>query len=217
MELGLPKFQKIDWNEEPNSREKVFFFIILAMISVAFMRLLWVPTYQSIKQKRMEITNIRLQIKTLEEFVKVNSKLEEKKPKQNIGEQDFRLEQALQGKLGDPHQVIADVTSDITSRRNIGSILLQNISFEPLQMEAGYVRFPLTVNVSGTYSVLQSYLSKLERLNYLFTVDNVKIVMSQDTPGIINAELKCMLFIASTGNVKMVMPPNLPQPEKKEP
>lgn len=195
--MGL-EVSKIDWNGEPSSREKVYLVVILILIIAAFARLLWIPTYKNIKQRKVEIGNIRLQITPLEEFLSTNRQVEQQKPVISKEVIDRRFEDALKGKNDNPHQIISDVTSEITSRKNIGNMTLTNIAFEVPKAESGYVKIPIRVEIVGTFPSLQRYLSKLESLDYLFTVDNVKLGASAEHPGMITGELSGTLYIAAS-------------------
>jgi len=202
MELGA---SKIDWNAEPSGREKIYFIVVMLMITVAFGRLLWIPTFKNIKNEKIKIKNIKLQVKTLEEFIKINKKIE---PKRMVSKEeiDLRLEKALKGETGNPYEIISDVTTQITASRNVGNIMLEKIAFSPPQAESGYVKFPVSLSVVGTFPITQGYLEKLEGLDYLFIVDNVRVESSEDHVGLIDTELRCSLFVGAAGNM-FVAPP----------
>lgn len=195
MELG---FSKIDLNDEPTAREKVYFVIVIVLITVAMMRLFWLPGIDGIKKKKVEVNNVKLQISTLRKFIEIDRKIPSSRPAGDKIGNNRPLEAALAQMGEDPKKVMADVVRDITSRRFMGSIVLNNLSFESAIAKSGYTEVPITLSVLGTFSALQSYLTMLEKLDYLITVDNVVFRLSEDHPGLVVADLNASIYVGGS-------------------
>lgn len=199
--MGL-SFAKIDWDEEPSTREKAYFFVVLLLIVVAMMRLLLLPTLQKIKIRKQDMNNIKLQASTLEKFIEIDKKIAPLKPALRNEAVDKHLEEALENMSENPKEVIAAVIGEIASRRLMGNVVLNSLSFETAVAHGGYATVPVSLNVLGTFSSLQNYLLMMEKLNYLFTVDNVKFTRSEDHPGLITGELKASIYVGGSKETK---------------
>lgn len=201
MELNLAK---IDWEQEPSAREKVYFFLILILIVFAFARLLWLPTFAKIKVKKQEIENVKMQVSTLEKFIKINKKIEPQKKVQTTKGVNVGIESVLEEMPDDPQEAIAKVIQEITSRRSLGSATLESVSFKSPVAQTGYAAVPILLSVEGTFSALQNYLSRLEKIRYLFTVDNIIFKGSDLHPGLIKADLKCNLYVGAIKGLSLI-------------
>lgn len=192
-------FSKIDWAGEPSQREKLYFVVILLLFVFVFARLLWMPTMAKTKIRKQEISNTKVQISTLKKFININEKL-----KQEVKPTDTRIvnkhiEEALGEMPNDPQQAIALIIQDVTSRRLLGSVIIDSVSFDNPVAKLGYAAVPITMSLEGTFSSLQNYMSRLEKLKYLFTVDNITFKASDKHPGMINAVLNSSLYVGSRG------------------
>ncbi len=195
-------FSKIDLNEEPSGRERIYFFVILALILFAISRLLIIPTMDVIKARKIDIKSARLQIETLQKFINIDKKIE--KPRQSPQAQkalDQRLEVALRKTQKNSREIIAEVVSEVTSRRRMGSVVLNSLSFKDAIARSGYTVMPLSISVLGTYSALRNYLLMLEKANFLFTVDNINFSVTEETRGLISAQIETSIYTGASGNV----------------
>lgn len=200
--MGLTT-SKIDWSAEPSNRERIYFFVILFLVVVAFARVFWLPSLAIIEKNKADIKSVKMQIKILEDFVKINQKIAPQKPKISKEAVDLKLEEALKGKTGKPHDVISSVTQVLAGKDVVGNLSLQNISFKAPHAESGYAKFPITIEVLGTFSNIQSYLSKLEKIDYLFTVDNIKMLRSEEHSGLLTGDLSCSLYVVASGSIRI--------------
>ena len=198
-------FSKIDWNEEGSAREKIYFFVVLALIVFMFLRVLWLPTLDKIKGNKGEIKNIKLQTSTLEKFIDLDKKLASAKPAKAAEEIDKEIQTILSKSSKNPQTVITDVVNKMTGRDALGSMTLESISFQPLNALGGYASIPIALSVQGTFSALQNYLSRLEKIEYLFTIDNIKFAESENHTGLIKADIAAKLYVGFTG-VKPAVP-----------
>lgn len=192
MELN---FSKIDLNEEPSAREKIYFGVILVLIAVAIMRLIYFPTLAGIKNKKADINNVKLQMSTLEKFIEIDRRIEPLPGvAANTDKSNENLEKALFKMSKNPKKMIADTVKEITSRNAMGSVILNNLSLKPAVVRGSYVSIPVSLNVIGTFTAMQSYLTMIEKLDYLVTIDNISFELSEAHPGLVTADLNASIY-----------------------
>lgn len=194
MEMNL---SKIDWQQEASPRERVYFVIVMILIVFLAFRILWLPISHGMKTKKMEISNLKLQISTLEKFTDLDKKLAPQQPAIKKEEIDKKIEEILKKSSDDPQKIMSSVIRDVTSRSKLGNLILNDVTFQPPVAQSGYASMPVAIVVEGTYSSIETYLSKLEKIEYLFTVDNIKFQVSEAHPGLVVAELTAKLYLGS--------------------
>ena len=111
-----------------------------------------------------------------------------------------------------PQETIAAAMQEITSRKILGNLILNDISFKETDYRSGYAIVPIEMSLRGTFSSLQNYFFGLEKINYLFTVDNIAFKVSDKHPGIIVADLASSLYIGSTRKVEAPGKKKVPVP-----
>lgn len=210
--MGLT-FSKIDWGEEPSVREKIYFVIVLVMILFAMMRLFWQPGAERIKKSKQEMRNISLQIDTLKKFIEIDKKIAERKPAVPQKMANEHIANALKKITDNPREVISGIIKEITSRKLMGNVTLNNLSFQTATARSGYTSVPVSLSAVGTFSSLQKYFSAMEKIDYLFTIDNVKLRLSTEHPGLIQADLDGSIYVG--GSVEITDVKSEPKNEAK--
>lgn len=190
---------KIDWNEEPSTREKLYFGVIMLLIAVAMMRLLWLPQQMVIKNQKKDINNIELQITTVQKFIDIDKKISAPQKVEHREKLDKQIEEALKSVSEHPKSAIAQIIRRISSKRVMGNVSLNSISFKTANVKSGYAVVPVSLSVLGTFSSLQKYLRSIEKMKYLFTVDNITLSLSEKNSGLISANLEASIYIRSSG------------------
>jgi len=197
-------FSKVDLNEEATGRERIYFFVILVLVLFAVSRLLILPTMDVIKIRKIDIKSARLQIETLQKFINIDKKIEKPKKSPQVQKAvDERLERALGETRKNSREIIAEVISEITSRRRMGGVVLNSLSFKDAVARSGYTVMPVSLSVLGTYSALRNYLLMLEKVNFLFTVDNINFSVTEKNRGLISADIETSIYVGATGNVSV--------------
>lgn len=192
MELG---FSKMDWNEEPSLREKIYFGAIFFLIAFAMMRLFWFPTQDVIQKKKQEINNIALQITTLQKFIDIDKRIAPAKQADDLGDAGREIEKVLKSMPRDPRKIVSSVIRDITSRNRLGSVVLKNVAFQTAVTKGGYALVPVELSITGTFSAIQNYFSSLEKQKYLFTIDNVKFETTGQQSGLITVGITASIYV----------------------
>lgn len=193
--MELDSLRGVDLDQEAKVREQVIFLIVLIVILVAILRLLWIPVYEKIKIKNEEIKNVKQQVEALKKFIELDKKIAPPEPKKKKGLVFQHIEKELRESSKDPRLTLSEGMQEITSRKRMRNLVLNNLSFKPPQEHVGYYVVPIMLTVQGTFSALQSYFSWLEKIDYLFTVDNIKFSVAPERPGIVVADLRSSLYI----------------------
>lgn len=210
MELGLGK--DFDLDQEAKTREQAIFVVVLLLLLVVALRLLWMPVMSKIKEKNQEISAVKKQVEALEKFINLDKKIAPAQESLGTDKKVTFIEDVLRETAKNPQQTIAQAMREVTSKKRLGNLVLNNISFEQPQDKGGYYIVPIKMNLSGTYSALQSYFAGIEKIDFLYTVDNISFKVSENNPGIIISDLSTSLYIGGAAGLV----PEADKTEKKK-
>ncbi|MBI2341918.1 MAG: type 4a pilus biogenesis protein PilO [Deltaproteobacteria bacterium] len=190
-------FSQIDLKQEGSQREKIYFFIIMLLLVIAFARWFYIPKLKEIKLAQIELKNGLMQIDTLRQFAQL--KLPELKPAQETEavKHGTKFEKALAASMKSQQQVVAEMVKLLTSSYMLNGIALSGISFSPEQVKPGYATVPAAIEMDGKYSGIINYLGNVEKFGKLITIDNVELTSKVGTS--VHAKINISIYVVTGG------------------
>lgn len=205
-------FSNVDLKQEASSREKVYFFVILALIVFMFARVVWLPKAQSTKLTKTKIQATKVQVDTLKKFM--DEKLKEKPvqqvvqevPAAGVGEQLERLlEKNKSGAI-----VASNLVDVLTTPKSIKGLRIISMNFGTEVMKDGFYILPMELEIGGQFRAFNKYIGQLEYFPYILTINNININAGTSSKSEVLAKLSLNLYIVGkpTGAARLQIEQN---------
>lgn len=195
----------IDWKQEAQGREKAYFFLILVMMVVMFMRVLWGPKLADNKVVDQDFKNVMLQVNTLK------ARLADVKKQQadSVGHEvatpavaqpvsDDRFSSYLKGEVRSRQEVMSEVVQKLTGPQVLKGLALNGHSVGTDVDSGTYLAVPLELNLEGPFAALVQYFDAVEKLPLLLAVDNLSVSGPPETPGRLLARLSISVYVVKS-------------------
>ncbi len=188
-------FSQIDLKQEGSGRERVYFAVILVMTVVMFARLLYIPKLAQIKQVKTEIKNSLLQLGTLKQFAQLKLPEAEATSAQQSMSAGTKFERAVEEHMRSQQQVVAEIIKALSTANALKGVTMSGINLGAEVNKGAYGEVPLTIDIEGKYSGVLSYLSNIERLGKLITIDNIELKVKEGSGSAVQARVSMSIYM----------------------
>lgn len=192
MELN---FSQIDLKQEGSGRERVYFALILVLIVVMFARWFYVPKLTQMKTVKVEIRNSLLQIGTLKQFAQLKLPEVAAPLAQRSISAGTRFEKAVEEHMRSQQQVVAEIIKALSTANALKGVTMNGINLGAEVNKGAYGAVPLTIDLEGKYSGVTSYLSSIERLGKLITIDNIELKVKDSSGSVVQARVVMNIYL----------------------
>lgn len=196
----------VDWNKTPPIRERVFFGIIFVLCLMMFARVWWEPQQSQIRRFKTELAVVTLQVDALRNLIEsTKKKLGSVRAKAEVDQRGVRdnwTRRALSRLSSTPAKELASSMYALTGRRMLGGLIFRSIEAEKPKNVGTHTVIPLVLTVEGSFTGIQRYLKRLERLEKPMIVTHVQITQGTERPGIVEGVLTLNLFTHSGAAVE---------------
>lgn len=189
---------KINLDQEPTLREKVIFGVVAAALLIFFMNSFWSGQAAKVRALRTELKGLETQtdaIKKLIDTAKTKLIQQQGAKPQDVG-LDESVRRMLERKISDPFKEAQQIVELLGSRKIAKKAEIMNILVGQLIEEKNYSTIPITVEVKGRYTSLESYMKDIEDIERPLVMKKFGMHDLKDTPGVLNAKLEMNLLIA---------------------
>lgn len=205
MELN---FSQIDLKQEGSGRERVYFALILVLIVVMFARWFYIPKLAKMKQVKVEIKNSLLQIGTLKQFAQLKLPELESPVSQQYISAGTKFERAVEEHMRSQQQVVAEIIKALSTANALKGVIISGINLGDEVNKGAYGAVPLTINLEGKYSGVVSYLSSIERLGKLITIDNIELKVKEGSGSVVEAKVAMNIYLVHKAGEERATPPH---------
>ena len=188
-------FSQIDLKQEAETREKIYFAVILLLIVIAFSRWFYLPKIQEIKMIQVEANNANLQIGTLKQFAQLKLPAPDVQSPELTFTSGTKFEQAIEASKKSQQQVIADIIKKLTSTEVLGSVSLAGMNLGSEVNKGNYGTIPAAIDLDGKYSAILSYMEHVEKFGKLITIDNLELSLNNNSSFLVHAKINANIYV----------------------
>lgn len=195
----------IDWKQEAQGRERIYFVVFLLLIPLMFGRVVWGPKRVKTAEVAQELKNVMLQVDTvknrLTEVKKIQAARAGARPTETSAAAtngDGRFAPYMQGLVRSRQEVMSDIVKRLTGPQALKGIALNGHSIGS-DVDAGtYLTVPLELNLEGPFAALVQYFDAVEKMPLLLTIDNITLNAVTEAPGRIQVRLATTVYVVKS-------------------
>lgn len=195
----------IDWKQEAQGRERIYFFIFLLLVPVMFGRVLWGPKRAETAHKKKDLEAVMLQVETLKKRLgdvkKIQASRAAAQPVEAVVQSqgvDERFAPYLSGAVRSRQDVMSEIVGRLTGPNALQGLALNGHSIG-VDVDAGiYLAIPLEVNIEGPFAALVRYFDAVEKMPLLLTIDNIALSTPPETPAKIQSKLSTTAYVVKS-------------------
>lgn len=182
-----------------NKREQLLSGAAMVLILIIFFRLVYIPSNQNQVNLNTQIINLRMEKDALEKFVKaLQQKLPSLKGREIKGPMTAKTK-ILMGEEEPMTENVAELFKLLSAHSFLKGVRIQELSHIPLKSANGYTEQSFFIGLEGTFRNVAAYLSRVEALPALLSVDNLSIKVVTPKASEIRLELNGSLFALGGG------------------
>ena len=208
----------IDWKQEAQGRERIYFAVFLLLVPVMFGRVLWGPKMAETREIGKELAAIVLQRDTLKDRLAELKKLqaeraahpEQPEPTTADSTVPSRFAKYLEGKIQSRQAVMGEIVRQLTGPEVMKGLSLNGHSIGSDADAGTYTTVPLELYLEGPFAALVQYFSAVEQVPLLFAVDNISLVSPAEKPGVIQTRLAMTIYVVKSAAAIMSAPTAIP-------
>lgn len=194
------KIPKINLDEEPSFRERMFFGIAIVGIFFMFYNSILSPRIQKIRSTKQELKNAQLQAgavkmlidATRQQLAKRVSDVSALSPLM-----DDKVKRILERKVLDPTDEINNTVSLLGRLAGVKRVKVKTLTTGDRIEKSGYITVPITAELMGTYTGVEGYMDAIENLELPIAVDSFKLQSEvKEGVGTLSTVLNLELYIA---------------------
>jgi Tfp pilus assembly protein PilO len=191
--LTIPK---INFDQQPVLREKVFFFIALSGLLVLFVNLFWGPLSLKFAKVRTDYTNVKVEVDMLTRLIestRTQLRVAQSIPKREV-EVDDHIKKMLERKVVDPLSDVHSTVAIISGRKFARGTKIEDVKIGTMVEKDDYWMVPITIQLASRYGGVRSFFSALEKMDRPVVVDRFDLREGQDE-GMIEGSIDIVLYI----------------------
>ncbi|MBI2345916.1 MAG: hypothetical protein HYV03_03360 [Deltaproteobacteria bacterium] len=193
----------IEWKQEAQLREKIYFFAILLLVVVMFARVLWGPKAAQTRDSQKQVELVSLRVETLKKRLGELKKLQASRSQQQVpppttGGPNARFDPYRMGAVRSRQEVMSEVIRALTGPQALQGLVLNGHSIGSDADAGSYLIVPLEFTIEGPFAAMLQYLDKVEELPLLLTVDNVTLTAPAETPDRVQAKLATAVYVVKS-------------------
>lgn len=194
--MGLPKI-KLD--QEPSSRERIFFGLALVGLAFFFLNVLWTPSSDEVARIRAEKNNLKVQSEAIQKLVELTKEklAQASATKQEKGPQiDEGLQKLLERRVTDIAEEVNSTVDRLGSRQVARRVKVSRVNVGDRIEMPGYLLVPIEVDLRGPYTGIQNFMEAVEGLDRPVAIRSFEMKLDHENPGQLAAALNVELYIA---------------------
>lgn len=195
---------RIDWKQEAQGREKIYFILLPLLLLFMFGRIVWGPrlskTADLQKSLQAEQGIVTAYKKQLEELKKQQAQAgSQVAAPATVSATDERFAAYSRGEMKSRQEVLGEVIRAITGPQVVkdGIELLSHKSGTEIDANT-YLMIPLEIDLEGPFGALLRYLDRVEDLPLLLTIDNVELNAPPEKGGRVQAKLFSTVYVVKS-------------------
>lgn len=177
MPLGL---QSVDWQQKPNSRERIMFFATLIVFLLGFLKACWFPS-------RSAISDLHVEMAKVAQEKRISAQLNPTVVVPGAVPVTLKTETLSGvGSIKDVQSAIEKIAQPLLLK----GITLQGVKVGDVERDGNVVRQKVEMQLSGSFYSLGEYLETIESLPSSFVIDDFSITLNDDKSGKVVAIVK---------------------------
>lgn len=188
---------KINWDQEPALREKVFFGVALVALLYLFASSLWAPLSDRVSAVRAEARGIGPQAEGIRKLIDMTREQMTKVHREPKAEEavDGRVQRILARRVGSVADEI-NTTVDLLASRNFARrVQVRRVDLGERTEKPSYVVVPLMIELEGPYTGIQGYLEAMDRLERPIVVQKFTMQPDQGRAGSLVTAIDAALYV----------------------
>lgn len=188
---------KINWDQEPVLREKLFFGLALLALLYLFLSYFWTPLSDRVDLARGEAKGVSVQTDGLRKLIDLTKEQMTKisgEPKQKAAV-DERVKRILARRVGSVTDEI-NATVDLLASRNFARrVKVRRVDMGERAETPNYIAVPLMIELEGPFTGIQGYLDAMERLERPIVVQKFSIQPDKERTSSLVTAIDAELYI----------------------
>lgn len=198
-EFKMPKLGvgNVSLNREPSAREKVFFFVVVAIMLILFLDSLWKPETKKIIILKTQLNSIEMQRESAKRLIDAtHTQIEKTKtePKQHLETDDF-VKKVLEREVVDETDEMNSIADLLGSKKLTRKVTVSKVEIGSRTDTQNYIEVPITVQFEGRYSGVRDYFKAVEALERAVIIDSFKIVRNKEKTSLLEVTLEIMFYM----------------------
>jgi Tfp pilus assembly protein PilO len=173
--MGL---QSIDWQQKPNSRERVIFFAALFVFFLGFMKACWLPSREAISELKGELQKAEQELGTVRHL--------QASPEAGSSQAPQPASLSGVGSLKDVRSAITTISQPFLLR----GVKMTGVQASDLEHEGSLVSQKVELNLSGSFYSMAEYLEAIESLSAPIIIEDFSLTLNDVKLGRVSAIVK---------------------------
>ena len=193
------KSLSMNFDREPELREKALFIVLLFISIFIFLDLLWQPISENIALKKKNLTRMEGQVANIRNIISSTKKqLEQKKDVHTANVEDSYLEKVLNRQILDVADEVNSIVGLLGSPLVAKRVKILKIDVGAHNKGKSYTEVPITVDMKGRYILIRDYLRRLENIGRPLLVDTFSMKKKNSKSSMLTVIIKMRLLVPKT-------------------
>lgn len=184
---------KVDLHQIPNKREKIIFFLTMFVFCFVFVKSCWAPSRKAMDTAKSELSGVMAEKEDLEQAIKRAPPGRPTEIKGGAFEVPVKYTKWARRAADNPDSVMMLEFSNPAVLRDVR---MTGIEFadEKGKEEAGVISRRFAMKLSGPFTSVGGYLSRLEGLPILVIIDTIQLNADKTGSGRVDAVVSGVLY-----------------------